>query len=97
MMAGVPTVFQVMVAGVLPSLTGGAPLLSQSVRVNRGEGDIAGPLAKLAEAYSDLTFGSYPFLRNGIYGAHIVIRGVDGTRIDAAMAELVAAFPDDLG
>ena len=28
-------------ASVLPTLTGGAPLLSQSLRVTRGEGEIA--------------------------------------------------------
>ena len=43
-MAGVPAVFQAMVASVLPTLTGGAPLISQTLRIDRGEGDIAGPL-----------------------------------------------------
>lgn len=91
-MAGVPAVFQAMVATVLPSLTGGAPLLSQSLRIDRGEGDIAGPLAALAEEYSDLSIGSYPYQRNGVFGAHIVIRGAEGARIDAAMAKLAENF-----
>jgi molybdenum cofactor synthesis domain-containing protein len=95
-MAGVPSVFQAMVASVLPTLSGGAPLLSQSVRINRGEGDIAGPLSDLARRFDDLSFGSYPFLKDGVYGASIVIRGTKGARIDAAMADLVAHFPDDL-
>jgi glycine dehydrogenase subunit 2 len=38
-MAGVPSVFQAMVASVLPTLTGGRPLLSQSYRIARGEGE----------------------------------------------------------
>ena len=92
-MAGVPSVFQAMVASVLPGLTGGAPLLSQTYRIARGEGDIAGPLSQLAEAYPDLMIGSYPFQLNGVYGANIVIRGHDGARIDAAMLALVAQFP----
>lgn len=91
-MAGVPSVFQAMVASVLPGLTGGAPLLSQSLRIDRGEGDIAGPLAELAEAFSDLSIGSYPFQQNGAYGANIVIRGSDGARVDAAMIRLRELF-----
>lgn len=92
-MAGVPSVFQAMVASVLPTLTGGAPLLSQTLRIDRGEGDIAGPLGVLAHDFSDLSIGSYPFQKDGKYGANIVIRGQDGARIDAAMARLKAAFP----
>lgn len=93
-MAGVPSVFQAMVSSVLPGLTGGQPLLSQTLRVERGEGDIAGPLGDLAARFDDLSIGSYPYQRNGVYGANVVIRGTDGGRIDAAMAELSALFPE---
>ncbi|MCX7300712.1 MAG: molybdopterin-binding protein [Rhodobacterales bacterium] len=92
-MAGVPSVFQAMVASVLPTLTGGRPLLSQSYRIARGEGDIAGPLAALAGEYPDLIMGSYPFQKDGVYGANIVIRGQDGVRVDEAMVKLAALFP----
>ena len=92
-MAGVPAGFETMVASVLPTLTGGAPLLSQNLRVERGEGDIAGPLSELASEFSDLSIGSYPFQKNGIYGANIVIRGADGARVDAAMTRLCEMFP----
>ncbi len=87
-MAGVPTVFEAMVASVLPTLTGGAPLLSQTLRVLRGEGDIAATLGQLAESFSDLSIGCYPFQKDGIYGANIVVRGTEGARIDAAMTRL---------
>ena len=93
-MAGVPSVFQAMVASVLPTLTGGAPLLSQTIRIDRGEGDIAGPLSTLAEQYPALSIGSYPFIRNGAYGANIVIRGRDGTQVDAAVQSLRELFPE---
>lgn len=91
-MAGVPAVFQAMVASVLPTLTGGAPVLSQSLKIYRGEGDIAGPLGTLADKYPDLSIGSYPFQENGIYGANIVIRGSDGPKVDIAMTELRGIF-----
>ncbi|MGX0975033.1 molybdenum cofactor synthesis domain-containing protein [Roseovarius sp. MBR-51] len=92
-MAGVPAIFQAMLASLLPTLTGGAPILSQTLEIRRGEGDIAGPLSDLAERYPDLSIGSYPFIRDGCYGAQIVMRGQDGARLDAAISELAGMFP----
>lgn len=91
-MAGVPNIFQAMLAGLLPTLTGGAPLLSQSLRVERGEGDLAAPFAALADEFSDLSFGSYPFSSNGIHGSNLVVRGTDAKRLDQAMIRLAEAF-----
>jgi molybdenum cofactor synthesis domain-containing protein len=87
-MAGVPAVFTAMVASILPTLTGGAPLLSRALRILRGEGDIAGPLADLAASFPDLSIGCYPFHTDGIYGANVVVRGSDSAQIDAAMIRL---------
>jgi molybdenum cofactor synthesis domain-containing protein len=92
-MAGVPAVFQAMVATVLPTLTGGAPLVSKTYRINRGEGDIAGPLGALAQEYPDLSIGSYPFQKDGKFGSNIVIRGTDGEMVEAALAKLTIEFP----
>ena len=87
-MAGVPAIFEAMVASVLPSLTGGAALLSDSIRVDRPEGEIAGPLGLIAGRYDDLSIGCYPFQLDGAFGANVVFRGADRGRIDAALAEL---------
>ena len=43
-MAGVPRIFEAMVASVLPTLTGGEPLLSQTLRLMRGEGEVGSAL-----------------------------------------------------
>jgi molybdopterin-biosynthesis enzyme MoeA-like protein len=91
-MAGVPNIFQAMVASVLPKLTGGPPLLSQSLRVDRGEGEIAGPFGALAAEFPDLSMGSYPFIQNGAHGTNLVIRGTDPGRVSAAMQRLGALF-----
>jgi molybdenum cofactor synthesis domain-containing protein len=91
-MAGVPNIFEAMLAGLIPTLTGGAPLLSQSLRVQRGEGEIAGPFGALAAEFPDLSMGSYPFIQNGAHGTNLVIRGTDAGRIDAAMTKLAALF-----
>jgi molybdenum cofactor synthesis domain-containing protein len=93
-MAGVPKVFEAMLAGILPTLTGGAPVLSQSLRVDRGEGDIAGPLGRVAEAHPDVSVGSYPFQKDGKYGSNLVVRSQDGAAVDRVMAELKALFPE---
>jgi len=92
-MAGVPSVFQAMAASILPTLIGGAPLLSQTLRIDLGEGDIAGPLGLLAKNFEDLSIGSYPFQKDGRYGANIVIRGQDMARINMAMDQLKLEFP----
>lgn len=91
-MAGVPAVFKAMVESVLPTLTGGQPLVSETLEIRRGEGDIAGPLADLAARYPDLSLGSYPFQRDGQFGANVVIRGGDGAQVAAALNELKAVF-----
>lgn len=92
-MAGVPSIFEAMLAGLLPTLTGGAPMLSQSLRVVRGEGDIALALGDLAAANPEVSIGSYPFHRDGIHGSNIVVRSQDGAAVDRVMAALSALFP----
>ncbi|MEO0937664.1 MAG: molybdopterin-binding protein [Pseudomonadota bacterium] len=92
-MAGVPKIFEAMVASVLPTITGGAPLLSRSVRVARGEGDIAEVLTGMVAQHPELSFGSYPFQRDGKFQVNVVVRGTDEAALDAAEAALIAAFP----
>lgn len=88
-MAGVPSVFRAMVESVLPALVGGAPVVSETLRVERGEGDIAGPLGALAEKYPALSMGSYPFQsKSGAYGTNVVIRGTDSVQVQSAIREL---------
>jgi molybdenum cofactor synthesis domain-containing protein len=91
-MAGVPRIFESMLASVLPTLTGGPPLQSQSLRVMRGEGAIASDFAALAARFPDLSMGSYPFTQDGAYGTNLVIRGSDSARLDAAMQQLNEMF-----
>jgi len=89
-MAGVPAVFRAMVDSVMPSLTGGAPLVSQTLRVDRPEGDIAGPLGQVADSYPALSIGCYPFVKDGVFGANVVVRGTDPAEVETAVARLEA-------
>ena len=91
-MAGVPKIFEAMLASVLPTLTGGAPLLSQTLRVLRGEGEVAAQFGVLAADYPDLSMGSYPFSLNGAFGTNLVIRGTDPVRLGEAMIKLTTLF-----
>jgi molybdenum cofactor synthesis domain-containing protein len=93
-MAGVPRVFEAMVASVLPKLTGGPPLLSQSLRLLKGEGDIATEFAAIAAQFPDVSMGSYPFTQDGRYGTHLVARSTSPDRLAAAMDALNAAFAE---
>ncbi|SIS57557.1 competence/damage-inducible protein A [Phaeovulum vinaykumarii] len=94
-MAGVPNIFQAMVASVLPQLTGGAPLMSQSLTVMQAEASIADSFGVLAAEFPDLSMGSYPFVKDGAYGTNLVVRGTDAARIDAAMTKLCALYAEE--
>lgn len=83
-MAGVPKVFEAMVESMLPLITGGAPLISESVRIDRGESDVAEALGQIAEANPGVGIGSYPFQRDGRFGTNIVLRCSDRNALDAA-------------
>ena len=91
-MAGVPSVFQAMVAEILPTLDGGAPMLSQTVRVERPEGELAGDLGAIAKGHPDVSIGSYPFIENGAFGSNIVVRGRDNGAVSAAVQDVVKTF-----
>lgn len=88
-MAGVPAVFEAMAAGLLPRLTGGAPLRSVSVRIDRPEGTVAAGLAEIAARFPALSIGSYPFATGHSFGTHIVARGTDKAVLKAAELEIL--------
>ena len=87
-MAGVPEVFKVMVDAILPQLPVGRTPVSESLDLHRGESDVADDLKAVADAYTDLSLGSYPWHRDGTYGTVLVVRGLDAARVAAAMTDL---------
>lgn len=94
-MAGVPDIFRAMVASVLPSLSGGAPLQSRSIRVDRPEGEVAEPLGRIAGLYPGVSIGSYPYIRNGSFGSNVVMRSPDNALLDRVETEIRDAFGID--
>jgi len=91
-MAGVPSVFQVMVQSVIKTINGGQPVLSRSLNILSGEGNIAEKLKIFAEDNKLLAVGSYPFQKDGLYGANIVVRGTNEAHVSAALARLRGVF-----
>ena len=65
-------------------------MLSRSLAAYLGEGVIATGLNAIQDRYADVSIGSYPFVRDGRFGASLVMRGTDPARLDAAYVEVRA-------
>ena len=87
-LAGVPKIAEVMFFALEDQLEGADQILSQSVDAFAPEGDIAQPLEQIANRYRTVEIGSYPFNRNGRFGANLVVRGTDQDAVKAAIAEI---------
>jgi len=87
-MAGVPAICKAMFDGIKGSLAHGDKVLSATVSGYIGEGVIAKDLGALQQRYPALDIGSYPFFRQGKFGASFVIRGTDADALGKAAAEL---------
>ena len=93
-MAGVPAIFVVMLESLLPDLTHGQPVLSRTIRLDVPESQVAETLADIAQAFPDLSIGSYPFSMYGKYGTNIVVRGTDKALVDDAAMAVNMAFDE---
>jgi molybdenum cofactor synthesis domain-containing protein len=89
-MAGVPKIMEAMLAAVTPRLRTGAKMLSVTIHVSAPEGRIAPVLSAAQDAYPDVKMGSYPYVIDGRFGAHLVLRAVDADRLEVAAADLEA-------
>ena len=89
-MAGIPTIMQVMLDAAAKYLKTGKKMLSSALDLHRPEGEIAGMFEALQKRYPDVPMGSYPFIRDGKPGTQLVLRSTDAARLAAADAELRA-------
>lgn len=87
-MAGVPSVMQVMLDDATQYLKVGQKMLSQSISIERPEGDIADMLGKHQNEYTDVSIGSYPSFGDGRFRCEIVLRCVDAARLKEAVDSL---------
>lgn len=94
-MAGVPKIMTAMLEDVAPRLRRGAVVHARTLRVSGvGEGAVADILTAAARAEREVSFGSYPFGHGSVgeIGTHLVLRGRDEARVEAAGEGLLAAL-----
>jgi len=91
-LAGIPSVAVAMFESIRHELSGGAPIVSESVDLYVRESDIAAPLDGIARANPEVEIGSYPFVRDGRYGAAIVVRGTDRALVNRIVREIAETF-----
>lgn len=90
-MAGVPMVMQVMLDDVGQYLETGARMMSETIALDRPEGEIAELFAAHAKAHPAVSMGSYPCFRApGRFGTDLVLRSTDADELKAAAAGLRA-------
>lgn len=89
-MAGVPAIMHVMLDALAPVLTRGTPMLSQAIRADCREGDVAVSLAEVQRQHPNTMIGSYPFVDEGGYNTSIVVRSRDPAALAAAAAAVNA-------
>ena len=87
-MAGVPKIMQGMLDGILPTLAGGAPVLSETVTCDCAESIIAKALGEIQGRYPDIDIGSYPQFKEGKHSVNVVLRGVDAEVLARAAGEV---------
>jgi molybdenum cofactor synthesis domain-containing protein len=96
-MAGVPAVMQAMLDDAAPKLVHGVKILSEVIDVSGfPEGAYAAQLAAIAEAFPQVSIGSYPSLRDGKFHNQIILRGRDAGVL-AAAAERTRVMLQGLG
>jgi molybdenum cofactor synthesis domain-containing protein len=89
-MAGVPAIMHVMMDALAPGLARGTPMLSEAIRADCREGDVAVPLAEVQRQHPQTMIGSYPFVDEGGYNTSIVVRSRDPAALAAAAAAVRA-------
>ncbi len=87
-MAGIPNVAKAMLEALDGQLEGGRPIVSVTVGAFAAESEVADILRETEASHPGSAIGSYPFTRDGRFGANFVVRSEDG--------ELARETGDDL-
>ena len=87
-LAGIPSIMQMMAQSMVKMMQGGRTIHSKSIDAHLTESEIAQPLRDIQDRFADISIGSYPFMRNGIYGTSLVLRGAEPETLSLAFAEV---------
>ena len=91
-MAGIPAVARAMFSTLDEQLAGGPPIHSRSVDIFLAEGDLAAPLEEIVGRYPQVEIGSYPFFRESVFGANLVVRGINEALVEQVLEEITATM-----
>jgi molybdopterin-biosynthesis enzyme MoeA-like protein len=94
-MAGIPKIMQGMLEGMYDYLEKGEVVHSRSFDILVGESFFAEKLEEIQQEFLNIAIGSYPFSRDGKYGATIVLRSIDDSALDGCeilIKELIAKY-----
>jgi molybdenum cofactor synthesis domain-containing protein len=94
-MAGIPKVMNAMMESVASRLERGRPILSQTITVEGGEGDVAQPLKEIQARFPDVIIGSYPFESRQGFATNLVLRSRGEADLAGAVKE-VRAMAEEL-
>ena len=84
-MAGVPSIMQVMLDAVAPTLQTGARMVVEAIDASGiPEGIYAAGLGEIASAHESVSIGSYPSFSTAGFRNQIIVRGKDPRRVAAA-------------
>jgi molybdenum cofactor synthesis domain-containing protein len=87
-LAGVPNIAAAMLEALDGKLEGGKPMVSVTVRAHAAESDVAELLEQVQDEHPGVSIGSYPFYREGNFGADFVVRSDDEALANACAEEL---------
>lgn len=93
---GLPKVFRMKLPALRDSLRGNeTPFLSRALYTLCDEGELAKPMAAVADEYGDVAIGSYPVTDRSDYRVKLTVDGTDPERVTLALAALAALIPSE--
>ena len=87
-LAGIPPVAASMLEALSGKLEGGRPMVSVTVGAYAAESDVADLLRETEAAHEGAMIGSYPFVKDGRFGANFVIRSEDDAVAERCAGQL---------
>ncbi|HVL79549.1 MAG TPA: molybdopterin-binding protein [Sphingomicrobium sp.] len=87
-LAGVPSIAARMLEALTGKLEGGRPVVSVAVGAFAAESDVAELLRTVQDDHPGVAIGSYPFAKDGRFGANFVIRCESGEQAADCAGEL---------
>jgi len=89
-LAGVPHIAASMLEALTGTLEGGRPVVSITIGARAPESEVADLLRQTEAAHPGVAIGSYPFFKDGRYGANFVIRS-DNAELARECGDALAA------